>query len=84
MRYFLLIFFITCVATVGILGFRDSHTRRPPIELFPDMVRQNRVRPETPSEFFPDQQFRTMGHMSSTARSLRLMASRFMPMRIRR
>jgi mono/diheme cytochrome c family protein len=55
MRYFLLIFFITCVATVGILGFRDSHTRRPPIELFPDMVRQNRVRPETPSEFFPDQ-----------------------------
>ncbi|HEX4122922.1 MAG TPA: cytochrome c [Verrucomicrobiae bacterium] len=54
MRYFLLIFFVTGLATVGILGFRGSHTRRPPLELFPDMVRQNRVRPETPSEFFPD------------------------------
>jgi hypothetical protein len=54
MRYFLLIFFVTCVATVGILGFRGSHTRRPALELFPDMVRQNRVRPETPNEFFPD------------------------------
>jgi mono/diheme cytochrome c family protein len=55
MRYFLLLFLVTCVATVGILGFRGSHTRRPSIELFPDMVRQNKVRPETPSEFFPNQ-----------------------------
>ena len=41
---------------VGICGFRGSHTRRPPIEMFPDMVRQNKVRPQTPSEFFPDQE----------------------------
>jgi hypothetical protein len=55
MRYFLLIFFLTCFAVVAICGFRGSHTRRPSIELFPDMVRQNKVRPETPSAFFPDE-----------------------------
>jgi hypothetical protein len=56
MRYFLLIFVVTCASVVGIAGFRGSHTRRTQIELFPDMVRQNKVRPETPSEFFPDQE----------------------------
>jgi mono/diheme cytochrome c family protein len=55
MRYFLLIFIVSGVALVGIFGFRGSHTRRPQIELFPDMVRQNKVRPQTPSDFFPDQ-----------------------------
>jgi mono/diheme cytochrome c family protein len=55
MRYFLLLFFLTCFAVVAICGFRGSHSQRPPIELFPDMVRQNKVRPQTPSEFFPDQ-----------------------------
>ncbi len=56
MRYFLLLFLLTCVAVVGICGFHGSHTRRPPIELFPDMVRQNKVRPQTPSDFFADQE----------------------------
>jgi hypothetical protein len=56
MRYFLLLFVVTCLAVVGICGFQGSHTRRPPIELFPDMVRQNKVRPQTPSDFFPDQE----------------------------
>jgi mono/diheme cytochrome c family protein len=55
MRYFLLLFLLTCFGVVAICGFRGSHTRRPPIELFPDMVRQNKVRPQTPSEFFPDE-----------------------------
>jgi mono/diheme cytochrome c family protein len=55
MRYFLLLFVLTIVGVVSIAGFRGSHTRRPPIELFPDMVRQNKVRPQTPSEFFPDE-----------------------------
>jgi mono/diheme cytochrome c family protein len=55
MRYFLLLFLLTCVAVAGICGFQGSHTRRPPIELFPDMVRQNKVRPQTPSDFFADQ-----------------------------
>jgi mono/diheme cytochrome c family protein len=55
MRYFFLLFFLTCFAVVAICGFRGSLTRRPQIELFPDMVRQNKVRPQTPSEFFPNQ-----------------------------
>jgi mono/diheme cytochrome c family protein len=55
MRYFLLLFLLSCFGVVAILGFRGSHTRRPPIELFADMVRQNKVRPQTPSEFFPDE-----------------------------
>jgi mono/diheme cytochrome c family protein len=55
MRYFLLLFFLSCFGVVAIAGFRGSHSRRPQIELFPDMVRQNKVRPQTPSEFFPDE-----------------------------
>jgi hypothetical protein len=56
MRYFLLLFVISCVAVVGICGFQGSHSRRPQIELFADMVRQNRVRPQTRSDFFADQE----------------------------
>jgi mono/diheme cytochrome c family protein len=55
MRYFLLLFVLTIFGVVSIAGFRGSHSRRPQIELFPDMVRQNKVRPQTPSDFFPDQ-----------------------------
>ncbi|HEY3864150.1 MAG TPA: cytochrome c [Verrucomicrobiae bacterium] len=55
MRYFVLLFFLACFSAVAILGFRGSISHRPPMELFPDMVRQNKVRPQTPSEFFPDQ-----------------------------
>jgi mono/diheme cytochrome c family protein len=55
MRYFLLLFVLSVIGVVSVAGFRGSHSRRPPIELFPDMVRQNKVRPQTPSEFFPDE-----------------------------
>jgi mono/diheme cytochrome c family protein len=55
MRYFLLLFLLSILGVVGIAGLRGSHSHRPPIELFPDMVRQNKVRPQTPSEFFPDE-----------------------------
>ncbi len=55
MRYFLLLFFLTCFGVVAICGFRGSHSHLPPIELFADMVRQNKVRPQTPSDFFADQ-----------------------------
>ncbi len=54
MRYFYLIFFLTCVTVIGLAGFLGSKSRQPPIELFPDMVRQNKVRPQSPSEFFAD------------------------------
>ena len=55
MRYFYLILFLTCVTVIGLAGFRGSKSRRPPIELFPDMVRQNKARPQTPSDFFADE-----------------------------
>jgi len=55
MRYFLLLYVLMIAGVVGICGLRGSHSHRPQIELFPDMVRQNKVRPQTPSEFFPDE-----------------------------
>jgi mono/diheme cytochrome c family protein len=54
MRYFLLIFALCVVTVVGIAGRRGSLSRRPPIEIFPDMNRQPRLRPQTPDEFFAD------------------------------
>jgi mono/diheme cytochrome c family protein len=54
MRYFLLIFALSVVMVVAIAGRRGGLSRRPPIELFPDMVRQPKLRPQTPDAFFPD------------------------------
>ena len=55
MRYFLAGFLLCCVVVVSIAGFRGDKTRRPPIELFPDMDRQPKLRPQTHNNFFPDQ-----------------------------
>ncbi|HWH68235.1 MAG TPA: cytochrome c, partial [Candidatus Sulfotelmatobacter sp.] len=52
MRYFLAIFAVTVLAVVGILGFRGSHFRKPPLYIFPDMERQLKLRPQKPSSFF--------------------------------
>jgi mono/diheme cytochrome c family protein len=41
-------------AIVGIAGLRGSVSRRPPIEIFPDMNRQLKLRPMTPDAFFPN------------------------------
>ena len=38
--------------TVGILGFQGSQMRKPPFELFPDMDRQAKLRPQEPNHFF--------------------------------
>ena len=54
MRYFLLIFLVCTVMVVAIAGKRGSISRRPPIELFPDMNRQPKLRPQTPDAFFAD------------------------------
>ena len=55
MRYFLLGLALLCVAVLSVAGFRGDKSRRPPIELFPDMDRQPKLRPQTFNEFFPDQ-----------------------------
>ena len=52
MRYFLAIFALCVLATVGVLGFRGSHFRQPPLYIFPDMERQPKLRPQTANAFF--------------------------------
>ncbi len=39
-------------AIVGIAGFRGGLSRKPPIEVFPDMDRQLKLRPQKPDDFF--------------------------------
>jgi hypothetical protein len=54
MRYFLLIFVITVLGVVAIAGKRGSLSRKPPLEVFPDMDRQPKLRPQTANAFFAD------------------------------
>ena len=54
MKVFLGIFAICVLATVGLLGFRGTHFRKPPLYIFPDMERQPKLRPETANAFFGD------------------------------
>src|SRR5580765_6176131 len=55
MRYFLLIFILSAVFIAGIAGRRGSMSRRPPFEIFPDMDRQPKLRPQTVNALFRDQ-----------------------------
>jgi hypothetical protein len=52
MRYFLAIFALCIIATVGVLGVRGTHSRRPPLYIFPDMEWQLKLRPQKPNDFF--------------------------------
>lgn len=52
MRYFLILFAVCVVALVAIAGKRGSLSRRTPIEVFPDMDRQLKLRPQQPNAFF--------------------------------
>jgi mono/diheme cytochrome c family protein len=55
MRYFLLGFLLVCALALGLAGFRGQISRKPPIEIFPDMDRQAKImRPQKPSSFFSD------------------------------
>ena len=54
MRYFLLLFVLAGVMVVGVAGFRGSTSRKPPIEVFPDMDRQPKLRPQDRNSFFAD------------------------------
>lgn len=49
---FILIFLAGMAAVVAIAGFRGSMSRQPPIEIFPDMNRQLKLRPQQPDGFF--------------------------------
>lgn len=52
MRYFVLAFLLIATLVASIAGCRGSLSRRPPIELFADMVRQPKLRPQAPNAFF--------------------------------
>jgi mono/diheme cytochrome c family protein len=51
MRYFFAIFIVMVLAVVGILGFRGSYFRKPPLYIFPDMEFQLKLRPQKEDAF---------------------------------
>ena len=54
LRGFLLISLLITIAAVAVLGFRGEKTTNEPWEIFPDMVRQMKVRAQSPLNFFAD------------------------------
>jgi mono/diheme cytochrome c family protein len=52
MRYFLLIFAVLVLVVVGVAGRRGDLSRNRPIQIFPDMKRQLKLRPQTANGFF--------------------------------
>ncbi len=54
MRYVLLTLLLLGVIVASVAGFRGGLSRRPPIEIFPDMDRQPKLRPQAPNNFFAD------------------------------
>ncbi len=57
MRYFfafLLGFALLSLTVFGIAGRRGTDFRKPPLEIFNDMVRQAKLRPQVPNSFFAD------------------------------
>ncbi len=55
MRHFVYIIVIVLTgAAIGfaILGLQGRMSRKPPLELFPDMDRQAKLRPQEPNPFF--------------------------------
>src|ERR687888_35720 len=52
MRYFLLIFALCVVTVMGVFGKRGHHFKQPPLEIFPDMDRQPKLRPQQPNLMF--------------------------------
>src|SRR4029450_4333707 len=50
-----LVIFILCgIAIVAVFGFRGQKGTAPPTEVFPDMVRQMKVRAQAPLDLFAD------------------------------
>jgi mono/diheme cytochrome c family protein len=54
LRGFLVIFLLCTVAILAVIGFRGQKGTQPPFEVFPDMVRQMKVRAQAPLGFFAD------------------------------
>lgn len=54
MRYVFLFHLFLVAAVVAIGGYRGMKSGKPPIEIFNDMDRQAKIKPQKPSEFFAD------------------------------
>jgi hypothetical protein len=52
MRYFILLFAVLVLLVVGVAGRRGDLFRHRPLQIFPDMKRQLKLRPQTPNGFF--------------------------------
>jgi len=55
LRAFFFIFILVTIAWVAVFGFRGQKSGKPEIEIFPDMVRQPKVRAQSELGFFADQ-----------------------------
>ncbi len=54
LRGFFVIFLLCTIAIIAVFGFRGQTSTGPPLELFPDMVRQMKVRAQAPLNLFAD------------------------------
>ena len=54
MRYFFLAYALIVIMVIGIFGFRGDKFEQPPIEIFPDMDHQDKIKAQTGSDFFQD------------------------------
>jgi mono/diheme cytochrome c family protein len=50
--YFILVFLASAAAMFAVIGVPGHLSRKPPLEVFPDMDRQAKLRPEKPFDFF--------------------------------
>ncbi|MSR42965.1 MAG: cytochrome c [Pedosphaera sp.] len=54
MRYVVLGLTLVAALVVSVLGFRGDTSRKPPLEIFPDMDRQPKLRPQEPNALLPN------------------------------
>ena len=52
--YLHLVLILVIVVVLSLFGFRGHHFTKPPFEVFPDMIYQDKVKDQVPSSFFPD------------------------------
>ncbi len=52
MKYIFLSLLVIIFLVVGVAGLRGRHTPGRPLEFFPDMVRQSKLKPQSPDKFF--------------------------------
>ena len=82
LRGFFLIFLLSRASLiVAVFGFRGQKSTGSPIEIFPDMVRQPKVRAQAPLGFFADRPRRTSAGRRHGSDGLRNAAGRTTPAR---